>query len=114
MVTFDGYPLQNVLGVSTQDSEVITEQAIPWGSLPYRSARMPAGKVITVSGKIRSALYALLIEGLRVRINDVAGFLNLEDGTGVINAKLGGLDVTWAVEDGLERPTYAATFYETF
>ena len=71
------------------------------------------GRVITVSGKIRDALYPLRIEELRVRINDRAGSLNLGDGSGLVNAKLGALSVSWTVEDGLTWPSYAATFYET-
>jgi len=43
----------------------------------------------------------------------MARALDLEDGSAVINAKLGTVVVFWTVEDGLERPTDSATFYET-
>ena len=66
-----------------------------------------------MSGEIRDIYYALRVEELRVRINDRAGSLNLEDGSSLINAKLGSVEAVWTVEDGLNRPTYAATFYET-
>ena len=113
MVTFDSYHLQRVQSISVQDSEVLNERGIPGGSIPYRSDQTLGGRVIVVSGEIRDALYALRIEELRVRINDESGSLDLEDGSDAVTAKLGALEVDWNVEDGLYRPTYAATFYET-
>jgi hypothetical protein len=31
----------------------------------------------------------------------------------IITAKLGPVEATWTVEEGVERPMYSATFYET-
>ena len=39
--------------------------------------------------------------------------LDLEDGSATITAKLGPVDATWTVEEGVERPMYSATFHET-
>lgn len=113
MVTFDSYRLPHVLDISVQDSEILNERGIPGGPLPYRSDQTSGGRVIVISGEIRDASYALRIEELRVRINDLAGSLNLEDGSDVVTAKLCGVDVSWTVEEGVGRPTYSATFFET-
>ena len=48
-----------------------------------------------------------------VRADDTARALGLEDGSAVINAKLGTVEATWTVEEGVERPMYSAVFYET-
>jgi hypothetical protein len=37
----------------------------------------------------------------------------LEDGSAVINAKLGTIEITWTVDRGLTQPSYQATFFET-
>lgn len=113
MVTWNSYRLQNVQSVSVQDSEVLNERGIPGGSIPYRSNQTLGGRIIAVSGQIRDVLYALRVEELRVRVNDVLGSLDLEDGSAVITAKLGTIEVTWNVQDGLTWPSYVATFYET-
>jgi hypothetical protein len=113
MVMFDSYRLQNPQSVSIQDSEVLNERGIPGGSIPYRADQTRGGRVIIVSGEIRDVYYALRVEELRVRINDESGSLDLEDGSDAVTAKLGAIEVDWNVEDGLDRPTYAATFYET-
>jgi hypothetical protein len=57
--------------------------------------------------------YVLRLEDLRVRADDVARSLDLEDGSATITAKLGPVEKTWTVEEGVERPFYSATFYET-
>jgi hypothetical protein len=57
--------------------------------------------------------HVLRLEELRVRADDVARSLDLEDGSGTITAKLGPVEATWTVEEGVERLMYSATFYET-
>ena len=52
-------------------------------------------------------------EELRRRADDVARSLDLEDGSAVIKAKLGTIEITWTVDRGLTKPSYHATFYET-
>jgi hypothetical protein len=43
----------------------------------------------------------------------VARALDLEDESATINVKLDSVEAVWIVEDGLERPSYSVTFYET-
>ena len=70
--------------------------------------------MVTVSGQIRGDPdHVLRLEELRVRADDVARSLDLEDGSATIIAKLGPVEATWTVEEGVGRPTYSATFYET-
>jgi hypothetical protein len=70
--------------------------------------------VITVSGQVRDDVdHVLRIEELRLRADDTARSLDLEDGSATITAKLGPVEATWTVEEGVERPMYSATFYET-
>jgi len=70
--------------------------------------------VITVTGQIKGDPdYVLRLEELRVRADDVARDLDLEDGSAVINAKLGSVEAIWTLDEGLERPMYSATFHET-
>ena len=57
--------------------------------------------------------YPLRIEELRRRADDVARPLDLQDGSTLINAKLGTIETTWTVQRGLNKPSYKATFYET-
>ena len=57
--------------------------------------------------------YPLRIEELRRRADDVARPLDLQDGSTLINAKLGTIETTWTVQRGLTKPSYQATFYET-
>ena len=38
--------------------------------------------------------------------------LDLEDTSAIINAKLGMLEVVWAMEEGLERASYQAVLHE--
>ena len=40
-------------------------------------------------------------------------FTNPFEAFSPINAKLGPVEATWTVEEGVERPTYSATFFET-
>ena len=47
------------------------------------------GRIITLTGQIRDVDYVLRLEELRVRADDVARALDLEDGSAAINAKLG-------------------------
>ena len=49
----------------------------------------------------------------RFEIDDVVRPLDQEDGSATINAKLGSVDATWTVEEGVDRPSYSAAFYET-
>jgi hypothetical protein len=44
-------------------------------------------------------------EELRVRADDTARSLDLEDESATINVKLGSGEAVWIVEDGLERPS---------
>jgi hypothetical protein len=115
MVTFDGYPLQHVSAIQTVESRVIHDRLVPSAkNFSYRSDETAGGRVITILGQIRGDPdHVLRLEELRVRADDVARSLDLEDGSDAVTAKLGAIEVDWNVEDGLNRPTYAATFYET-
>jgi hypothetical protein len=73
-----------------------------------------SGRVVTVSGQIRDdPNYVLRLEEIRARADDVARSLDLEDGSAAVNAKLGNVEAVWTVEEGVERPMYSTTFYET-
>ena len=114
MVTFGSYPLQHVSDVRVQETRVINDRLIPDGTVGYRSNQTAGGRIVTVTGQIRNDPdYVLRLEELRVRQDDVARSLDLEDGSIVINVKLGPVEATWTVEEGVERPMYSATFYET-
>lgn len=114
MVTFGGYPLAHVSDLDVQDTREINEYVIPAASLGHRSDQTEGGRVIRVGGQIRNDPdYMLRLEELRVRADDVARSLDLEDGSAVINAKLGTVEAVWTVEEGLARPSYSVTFYET-
>ena len=115
MVTFGAYPLQHVSEIQTVGSRVIHDRLVPSANaFSYRSDETDEGRVITVSGQIRDDPdYVLRLEEIRVRADDTARPLDLEDGSSAINAKLGSVEAVWAVEEGVERPSYSATFYET-
>jgi hypothetical protein len=115
MVTFGGYALQHVSAIQTVGSRIIHDRLVPSSkSFGCRSDETAGGRVITVSGQIRDDPdYVLRLEELRVRADDTARSLDLEDGSTAINAKLGTVDAVWTVEDGVDRPAYSATFYET-
>ena len=114
MVTFEGYSLPHARDVTVQDSEVFQERLIPGALVGHRLDETKGGRIITVRGQIRDDPdYVLRIEELRGRADDVARALDLEDGSGAVNAKLGPVEAVWIVEDGLERPSYSVTFYET-
>jgi hypothetical protein len=114
MVMFDGYPLRHVSDVMVQDSRVIIDRLIPSAKIGYRGDGTAGGRTITVSGQIRDDVdYVLRLEEMRIRADDVARSLDLEDASATINAKLGTLEAAWNVEDGLKRVAYQATFYET-
>jgi hypothetical protein len=115
MVTFGGYRLQHVSAIQTVGSRIIHDRLVPSSkSFGCRSDETAGGRVITVSGQIRDDPdYVLRLEELRVRADDTARSLDLEDGSTAINAKLGTVDAVWTVEDGVDRPAYSATFYET-
>jgi hypothetical protein len=67
-----------------------------------------------ISGQIRDDDdYVLRLEEIRARSDDIERSLDLEDGSTEITAKLGSVEVTWRVEDGVDRPGYSATFHET-
>ena len=114
MVTFGSYPLQHVSNVGVQDARVINERLIPSGTVGHRTDQTAGGRIVTVAGEIRNDPdYVLRLEELRVRQDDVSRVLDLEDGSASINAKLGSVEAVWTVEEGVERPSYSATFYET-
>lgn len=113
MVKFAGYTLQHALVLGIQESRVLVDHLIPSANLGYRGDETMGGRIITIGGEIRDADYALRIEELRRRADDVVRSLDLEDGGAVINAKLGTIEILWMVEEGLERPAYQVTFHET-
>ena len=57
--------------------------------------------------------HVLRLEELRVRQDNVVRSLDLEDESAIINAKLGTIEANWTAEEGLERVSYQAAFYET-
>jgi hypothetical protein len=115
VVTFGGYRLQHVSAIQTVGSRIIHDRLVPSAeSFSYRSDETSGGRVVTVSGQIRNDPdYVLRLEELRVRADDVARVLDLEDGSANITAKLGPVEATWTVEEGVGRPMYSATFFET-
>ena len=115
MVTFGGYRMQHVSAIQTVGSRIIHDRLVPSAkSFSYRSDETSGGRVITVSGQIRDDPdHVLRLEELRIRADDTGRSLDLEDGSSVINAKLGTVDAVWTVEDGVAKPSYSATFYET-
>ena len=113
MVRFGEYELQHALVLGIQESRLIVDHLIPSANVGYRGDETMGGRIITVAGEIRDGDYPLRLEELRRRADDIARSLNLEDGTAMINAKLGTIEMTWTVERGLTRPSYHATFYET-
>ncbi len=114
LVTFDGYALRSVRSAAVQGSRVIQDRVIPLALIGSRRDETSGGRIITVQGEIRGdANYVLRLEELRKRADDVARLLDLEDGSAVINAKLGSLEALWDAERGLTRVAYSATFYET-
>ena len=115
LATFGGYPLRNVGSIGIQESRVIHDRLIPSAKrLSYRSDETAGGRIVSVAGEIRDDVdYVLRLEELRIRADDVARSLDLEDGSPTINAKLGTIQAQWYVQSGLDRIFYAATFYET-
>jgi hypothetical protein len=93
---------------------VTNERLIPGATIGHRKDQTAGGRVITVSGQIRDDVdYVLRLEELRIRADDTARSLDLEDESSSINAKLGTVEAQWHVQSGLDRIYYAATFYET-
>jgi len=114
MVTFGGYALWHIYDIGIQESRLIIERSIPGAQMGYRKEQTAGGRTITVMGEIRGDPdYVLRLEELRGRVDDVARALDLEDGSSVINAKIGPIEATWDVERGLDRVAYAVTLYET-
>ena len=114
MVSFGSYEFPHVLNVQIQDSRIIQDRLIPSAKIGYRADETAGGRTITVAGQIRDdADYVLRIEEMRVRADNVARALDLEDGSATINAKLGPVVATWTVEEGVDRPFYELTFFET-
>ena len=114
MVTFGSYPLQHVSNVRVQETRVLNERLIPGATVGHRKDQTAGGRIVTVAGEIRNDPdYVLRLEELRVRQDDVARELDLEDGSASITAKLGPVEATWTVEEGVERSMYSAVFYET-
>ena len=112
MVRFDEYNLPHALTLTVQESRVIVDHLIPSANIGYRGDETVGGRIITMGGEIRDDDYPLRVEELRRRADDVARSLDLEDGSAVINAKLGTIEITWTVERGLTQPSYQATFFE--
>jgi len=113
LVRFGDYPLRHVLGVQVQESRVIHDRFIPSATVGYRADETVGGRILLVTGEIRDVDYMLRIEDLRRRADDVARNLDLEDDSATINAKLGSVEASWNVADGLEYVAYRATFHET-
>ena len=113
MVRFGEYILPHALVLGMQESRVLVDRFIPSANVGYRADETMGGRILTISGEIRDPDYVLALEALRVRADDVARALDLQDGSGLINAKLGTVEVTWTAENGLGQPAYSATFYET-
>lgn len=114
MVAFGSYGLQHVTDVRVQETRVINDRLILSGTVGYRADQTAGGRIITVQGQIRDDPdYVLRLKELGVRADDVARPLDLEDDSSPISAKLGTVQAVWTVEDGVDAPTYSATFYET-
>jgi hypothetical protein len=113
MVRFGEYILPHALVLGVQDSRVLVDHLIPSAKIGYRGDETMGGRILTISGEIRDPDYVLALEALRVRADDVARALDLQDGSPLINAKMGTVEATWTVERGLTRPSYQVTFYET-
>jgi hypothetical protein len=114
MVTFGGYPLAHVLDIQIQETRVLNDRLIPSATVGHRSDQAAGGRIFSVQGEIRDDPdYMLRLEELRIRADNVARDLDLQDDSDVINAKLGTVEVTWTAENGLDWPSYVATFYET-
>jgi len=80
----------------------------------HRRDQTAGGRTITVTGQIRDdADYVLRLEELRIRADDVARALDLEDGSETINAKQGMIEAMWTTETGVSRVTYGVTYHET-
>lgn len=114
MVTFGSYPLAHVSDVAIQESRIIMDRLIPGAKIGHRRDQTAGGRTITVAGEIRDDPdYVLRLEELRVRQDNVVRSLDLEDGSAIINAKLGTIEAIWTAEEGLERVSYQGAFYET-
>ena len=102
----------------TENKRIIHDRLIPSAkTCSYRADETAGGRIITVTGEIRADPdYPLRLEELRVRQDDVARSLDLEDGSAVINAKMGALeyvlDVNGWFADKCYVP-YTVTFHET-
>jgi len=107
--------LPHVSAIQTVGSRIIHDRLVPSSkTFGSRSDETSGGRIITVSGQIRDDPdYALRLEELRVRQDDVSRVLDLEDGSASINAKLGNVEATWDVERGVDRLAFQAAFYET-
>ena len=79
----------------------------------YRSNVSDGGRIIKIIGNISDDNSMLRIEELRARVDNIPHTLDLEDGSEPISAKLGPIETAWTVEDGVDRPAYQLTFYET-
>jgi hypothetical protein len=117
LVFFGTLKLPHVLELQTVKSRVSIERDIPYSRVAYHADDRDIGQTITLIGEIRETAIDqayLQIERIR-RLNDgVARTLDLEDNvTPTFNAKLGTIEANWTAEDGLERVSYQAAFYET-
>lgn len=115
MVMFGSYPLQHVSGIQTVGSRIIHDRLVPSSkTFGSRSDETDGGRTIAVQGEIRGDPdYVLRVEEMRIRADDKARMLDLEDGSAIINAKLGTVEAQWYVQKGLDTVSYSTTFYET-
>jgi hypothetical protein len=117
MARFGEFALPHTLDAIIQETRVIIDRLVPGAKVGYRRDETAGGRVITVRGEIRDVDYALRLEELRVRQDDIARALDLEDGSAMINAKLGTIEHELALgswfNTGKSYIPYSATFYET-
>ena len=92
MVTFAGLQIPHVQRVKDVQARVSHQRVIPHSSVGYVVDETSAGQTITVSGIIEEDTIsdaALALEKFRVRADDIARDLDLEDGSALISCKLG-------------------------
>lgn len=103
-----------MLDITVSERRVIQDELIPAAQIGLRRDVTDFGREISIIGEIRrDPDIVLRIEELRVRQDNVARDLDLEDGSAIINAKLGDPEYSWNVEDGLDIAAYRVVFHET-
>jgi len=113
MVKFGTYTLPHSLEATVQMTRIIQDRLVPSASVGYRADETAGGQILTVTGAIRDPDYPLRLREITGMADDTARVLDLEDGSAMINAKLGTVEATWTVERGIDCVSYHATFYET-